>query len=89
MTEGDIIDVTAKMMLLVLYLSMPPIIAAALIGTLVSLIQALTQVQEQTLSFAFKLIAVIIVIFLVARWQGGELYNYSRQIFMSIPLIAS
>ena len=66
---------------------MPPIIAAAGIGLLVSLIQALTQIQEQTLPFAFKLIAVVISIFITARWMGIEVYNFSLSIMQNIPMV--
>jgi hypothetical protein len=51
MSQAFILDITAKALILVLILSMPPIIAATLMGLLVSLLQALTQIQEQTLSF--------------------------------------
>ncbi len=88
MSEADVVDLTAQALLLILYLSLPPIIAAALVGTLVSLLQALTQIQEQTLSFAIKLIVVVITIFLTARWQGEELYNYAFTIFENIPVLA-
>ena len=88
MTEADVVDYAAQALLLILYLSLPPIIAAALVGTLVSLLQALTQIQEQTLSFAIKLIVVVITIFLTARWQGEELYNYAFTIFENIPVLA-
>lgn len=81
------IDFAAKALLLVFYLSLPPIIAASLVGVLVSLFQALTQIQEQTLSFAVKLVAVIVTIFLTARWQGGELLNYALNIFDNIPAL--
>ena len=87
MGEADVINLTAKALLLVLFLSLPPIIAAALVGTLVALLQALTQIQEQTLSFAIKLCVVVVTIFLTARWQGEELFNYSLSIFESIPLL--
>jgi len=66
---------------------MPPIIATAGIGLLVSLIPALTQIQEQTLPFAFKLIAVVISIFITARWMGIEVYNFSLSIMQNIPMV--
>lgn len=87
MGEGDIINLTAHALMLTLILSMPPIIAAAGVGLLVSLIQALTQIQEQTLPFAFKLIAVVISIFVTARWMGIEVYNFSLSIMQNIPLV--
>ena len=64
-----------------LWLSLPPIAAAAIIGTLFSLFQALTQIQEQTLSFAIKMIVVFGVILLTARWVGTELYNFTVSTF--------
>jgi type III secretion protein S len=51
------------------------------VGTLFSLLQALTQIQEQTLSFAVKLIAVGVTIFLTAAWSGGEVMNYTLMVF--------
>ncbi|USE34670.1 type III secretion system export apparatus subunit SctS [Endozoicomonas sp. SCSIO W0465] len=77
MHDPHILTLTAQALWLTLLLSMPPIIAASVVGLLISLIQALTQIQEQTLPFAFKLVAVIISIFLTSRWIGIEIYNYS------------
>lgn len=85
MNGSEIVDMASQALLLVLYLSMPPIIAAASVGTLVALLQALTQVQEQTLTFAFKLFVVILVIFATARWLGQELYNFANGLFELIP----
>jgi type III secretion protein S len=73
MDQAAILDITAQALILVLILSMPPIIIATVVGVLVSLIQALTQVQEQTLGFAVKLIVVTIVLLLTASWTGAEL----------------
>ena len=73
------------LLVLVLWLSLPPIIVASVVGTLFSLFQALTQIQEQTLSFAIKLIAVMATLAMSARWIGGELFNYTLSIFDSFP----
>ena len=87
MADPQVLTLTAQALMLVLLLSMPPIIAAAGIGLLISLIQALTQIQEQTLPFAFKLIAVIISIFATARWMGLEVYHFSLAIMKLIAEI--
>lgn len=89
MDQATIIDYTANALLLVLYLSLPPIIAAASVGTLVSLLQALTQIQEQTLSFAIKLLVVVITIFVTARWIGIELFNYAFRIFNEFSSVSA
>ncbi|GAA4652825.1 SctS family type III secretion system export apparatus subunit VscS [Kistimonas scapharcae] len=87
MVDADILNLTAEALMLTLILSMPPIIAAAGIGLLISLIQALTQIQEQTLPFAFKLVAVVISIFLTARWVGIEIFNFALAVMNQIPEI--
>lgn len=86
MSEALILDYTVKAAMLILLLSMPPIIVATGVGLLVSLLQALTQIQEQTLSFAVKLIAVAVTLLLSINWLGGELYNYTINILEAIPL---
>lgn len=72
-------------LMLVLWLSLPPIVVASIVGILFSLIQALTQIQEQTLSFGVKLIAVGLTLFLTARWVGGEIFNYTQYLFDGFP----
>ena len=85
MDPQDLVSYLSKALYLVLWLSLPPIVVASVVGTLFSLFQALTQIQEQTLSFAIKLIAVMATLALTARWIGGELYNYTVSIFELIP----
>jgi len=85
MTETDFIGYLNQALLLVLLLSMPTILVASVVGVLFSLLQALTQIQEQTLSFAVKLIAVGITLMLTARWMGGEIYNYATLLFDAFP----
>lgn len=81
MQTVDLVSYMTQALYLTLWLSMPPIAVAAIVGTLFSLFQALTQIQEQTLSFAIKLVAVFITILLTARWLSGELYNFTISIF--------
>lgn len=81
MTTVDLVSYMTQALYLVLWLSLPPIAVAAIVGTLFSLFQALTQIQEQTLSFAIKLIAVFATLMLMARWISGEIYNYTVSVF--------
>jgi type III secretion protein S len=87
MDQAEFLSVLMKAMYLTLWLSLPPIIVASVVGTLFSLVQTLTQIQEQTLSFAVKLIAVMATLALTARWIGGELFNYTLLILTSIPVV--
>ena len=86
MSQPSIIQFTVEALTLVLLLSLPPIVVASVVGILVSLIQAVTQIQDQTLSFAVKLIAVIVTILITAKWVGGELFNYAIKLFDLFPV---
>lgn len=85
MDTPDVVSYLSKALYLVLWLSLPTILVASIVGTLFSLFQALTQIQEQTLSFGIKLIAVGITLALTARWMGGELYNFTIAVFEVFP----
>ncbi len=87
MQTQDLVSSIIQAMLLVLWLSMPPIFVASIVGILFSLVQALTQIQEQTLSFGVKLIAVGATLYLTARWIGGEIYNYAQSLFDTFPYL--
>ncbi len=85
MDVSQILDYTINAVYLVMMLSMAPILVATFVGLLVSLLQALTQVQEQTIGFAVKLIAVTITMLLTARWMGSELYTFCVNLFEVFP----
>lgn len=87
MNQSFLLEMTNQALILVLVLSMPPIVVATVVGVLVSLIQALTQVQEQTLGFAVKLIVVTLVLLLTAGWTGAEMYKFTEQIFETFPTL--
>ena len=84
MSPPDLIGFASQAMLLVLYLSLPVVITATLIGLIVGLLQALTQIQEQTIAFGIKLVGVMIVMILTADWMGGQLMRYYENIFQTI-----
>jgi type III secretion protein S len=85
MHDSQILYLTSRALLLVLILSALPIVVASVVGIIVSLLQALTQIQEQTLGFAVKLLAVVLTIFATASWLGSMLYEYSLAIFDTFP----
>ena len=87
MSHAQLVFYAQQCLILVLKLSLIPIVVATVIGILVSLLQALTQVQEQTLGFAVKLIAISIAIMAAASWMGGELLLYTQDIFTHFPLV--
>jgi type III secretion HrpO family protein len=81
MHDPILTDLTHKALMLVLLLSLPPIITAAVVGVLVSLVQAVTQIQDQTLSFGFKLISVIITLLMTVRWLGQQVIVFTSNIY--------
>ena len=87
MNQAQLLDYAQTCLLLVLRLSMIPIIVATVIGVIVSLLQALTQIQEQTLGFAVKLIAISITLLACSSWLGGQLLLYTRDIFTNFALL--
>ena len=87
MAENDMIGLLMRGMTLALWLSLPPIIVASVLGTLLALVQALTQIQEQTLSFAIKLLAVGATIALTSRWMGGEIFNFTLTLFEAMARV--
>ena len=77
----DVMFLGRKAMYLVMLLSLPPILVGTAAGLIVAVIQALTQLQEQTLGFTIKLLAIIGMLILTAPWLGGEMFVFMEQIF--------
>lgn len=87
MNQAELLNYAQQCLILILRLSLVPIIVATVIGIIVSLLQALTQIQEQTLGFAVKLIAISLTIMLSASWMGAQMLLYTQDIFTHFPLI--
>ena len=87
MSQADILDYANTCLMIVLRLSLVPILVATVIGVIVSLLQALTQIQEQTLGFAVKLIAISITLLACASWMGSVLLLYTQDIFNHFALL--
>ena len=87
MNQAELLDYAQKCLILMLKLSLIPILVATVIGIIVSLLQALTQIQEQTLGFAVKLIAISLTIMACASWMGGEMLIYTQEIFTRFALL--
>ncbi|GLS30838.1 type III secretion protein S [Mesorhizobium albiziae] len=84
MNSTTLANIAVDALKLTLVLSMPTIVVATAVGLVVSVLQALTQVQEQTLPFAVKLICVSLVLMATASWFSGEMYRYTLNIFDKI-----
>jgi type III secretion protein S len=81
----NLTDITLEALWLVLLLSAPPVIAASAVGLLVAVVQAATQIQEQTLQFTLKFFAVVITLFVTTSLMAGSLYAFGDRIFSTFP----
>ncbi len=80
----NVVTLTVQALWLVLLLSAPPIIAASVVGLLVAVLQAATQLQEQTLQYTLKFFAIVISIFVTANLMAGTLYSYADAVFSGL-----
>jgi len=77
------VGLSTQALYLSLILTGPPVLVAMLVGLVISIVQATTQVQEQTLTFVPKLIGVVVTLAVAGPWMMIQLINYSASIFDS------
>jgi flagellar biosynthetic protein FliQ len=85
MTPESVISIGQQALLTMLLVAAPVLLAALAVGLLVSIFQAATQINEMTLSFIPKLIAVFATLVIAGPWMTGLLVDYIRRLFSSIP----
>ncbi|MEQ4530361.1 MAG: type III secretion system export apparatus subunit SctS [Mixta sp.] len=85
----EILTFFRQAMLLVVLLSAPPLIVAVLVGMVISLVQAAMQLQDQTLPFCLKLVAVGITLAMTGRWVGVELIQLTQNAFAIMSRVGS
>ncbi len=84
MGEDAVIAIGQEAMKVTIMLAAPMLAVAMIVGIIVSLLQAVTQINEATLTFIPKILAIAIVLALSAPWMLEVLTNYSTEVFMSI-----
>jgi len=84
MNEADALDIVQSALWTVLIASGPPVIAAMIVGIGIAFLQALTQVQELTLTFIPKMVTIIAVIAISAPFIGGQVLVFSEQVYSRI-----
>lgn len=85
MFENEIYQLSYQALILILILSGPPIIISMVLGLIVAIFQAATQIQEQTLSFTVKLFAVILTLIILGGWLGAQIIHFANTIFTNFP----
>jgi flagellar biosynthetic protein FliQ len=84
MTQADALDIVQAAIWAILLASGPAVAAAMAVGIAIALLQALTQVQEVTLTFIPKIIAILAVAAFTAPFMGQVIHAFSEQIFQRI-----
>jgi flagellar biosynthetic protein FliQ len=81
MNEADALDIVQAAIWTVLVASAPAVAAAMLVGIGIALLQALTQVQEITLTFVPKIVAILVALLLTGPFIGAQIYAFSEVVF--------
>lgn len=84
MDQGTVIDIAQNALKITLYVSAPLLGLSLIVGLLVSIFQATTQIQEQTLSFIPKILSVIVAIAVFGTWMLNTLVEYTTELYESI-----
>lgn len=84
MNEADALDIMRTAVWTVLVASGPAVLAAMVVGVVVALIQALTQVQEMTLTFVPKIVAIMITIGISAPFVGAQISIFANLVFSRV-----
>jgi flagellar biosynthetic protein FliQ len=80
-----VVDLTRNAMMVAMLVAGPMLVVALLVGLAVSILQAVTQIQEQTLAFVPKLVGVSVVFLLALPWVLQLLVRYTTELFRSLP----
>ena len=84
MTRSEVLEIGTNAIWVLLEISLPIMLTALIVGLVISLFQALTQIQEQTLSFVPKIIAISIAIIIFLPMMGGALTTFSEDLYEKI-----
>jgi flagellar biosynthesis protein FliQ len=85
MTQDQVVSLVVDAMGVSLKIALPVLLVSLVVGLAVSIFQAVTQIQEQTLTFIPKVVAMAVVIVIAGPWMLGEIVSYTQNLYESIP----
>ena len=88
MTQTTIVVLVQQALLVFMVISMPILIVSIVVGLVISILQATTSIQEQTLTFVPKIMAMIAVIYVLATWMLSYISGFTINIFTMLPSLA-
>ena len=89
MDDSQALHLLGRAVLVASELLMPVLLVSLIIGVVVSLLQAATQIQEMTLTFAPKLAGIVLVLLLMGPWMVRELTDFTREMYELIPSLVN
>jgi flagellar biosynthetic protein FliQ len=84
MNEADALDIVHQAIWTIIVASGPAVLAAMVVGVTIALLQALTQIQEMTLTFVPKIIAIFVVLGLSATFIGAQVFAFTQRTYARI-----
>ncbi len=87
MTPETVISIGERALIITSMISAPLLLAALVTGVVIGMLQAATQINEMTLSFIPKLLALVATIFVTGHWMLQTMIDYTRSLFESIPSV--
>ena len=88
MTKETVVSILQEGILQIIYIAGPVLIVALIVGLVIALFQAITSIQEQTLTFVPKILAILGMIALLGSWMLSTLSEYVIRLFIMIPSMA-
>ncbi len=88
MDVDTVVQLATNAMQVALQVALPMLLAGLGVGLVVSIFQAVTQIQEQTLTFIPKILALAVVMVLLGPWMLNQILAYTTQLWLSIPNVA-
>lgn len=85
MNQDQVVKLAMDALLLALKVGLPLLLAGLIVGLVISVFQAVTQIQEMTLSFIPKLLAVAVVLVVAGPWMLDQMVSYTSDLYHSIP----
>jgi flagellar biosynthetic protein FliQ len=88
MNQDVVVNIVVQMMSVGLKVAMPLMLVGLVVGLAVSVFQAVTQIQEQTLSFIPKVAALVVMIVVLGPWMLGQILTWTNELWSAIPSLA-
>jgi flagellar biosynthesis protein FliQ len=88
MTDGVVVSLAQDALMTAILVSSPILIVSLVIGLVISVFQAMTQINEVTLTFVPKILGVFAIAAVMGPWMVGTMVSYTARLYATLPLVA-